>query len=64
MCLKLCFKVVMALIKEFMKNNAENQSIKSSESAGTNAHEFDFDLWAKQVRSQLLASLHKRGVRY
>jgi hypothetical protein len=25
--------------------------------------EFNFELWAKQVRPQLLASLQKRGVR-
>lgn len=47
-----------------MKNKAENEQNKASESVSNNANEFNFDLWARQVRPQLLASLHKRGSRY
>ena len=52
-----------------MKNKADNEQNKAAEpvSSSTNAfdaNEFDFNLWAKQVRPQLLASLHKRGARY
>ncbi|MBW4583284.1 MAG: hypothetical protein KME42_27270 [Tildeniella nuda ZEHNDER 1965/U140] len=47
-----------------MKSKAENEQNKAAESIGSNTTEFNFDLWAKQVRPQLLASLHKRGARY
>jgi hypothetical protein len=47
-----------------MKGKAENEQKKAAEAIGSNANDFNFDLWAKQVRPQLLASLHKRGVRY
>jgi hypothetical protein len=46
-----------------MKSKAENEQKKTAEPVGSNANEFNFDLWAKQVRPQLLASLHKRGAR-
>jgi hypothetical protein len=46
-----------------MKGKAENEQNKAAESVSSNTNEFNFDLWAKQVRPQLLASLHKRGVR-
>ena len=47
-----------------MKNKAENEQSKAVESSKNNPNEFDFDLWVRQVRPQLLASLHKRGARY
>jgi hypothetical protein len=47
-----------------MKNKAENEQSKAVESSNSNPNEFDFDRWARQVRPQLLASLHKRGTRY
>ncbi|WP_181357338.1 hypothetical protein [Stenomitos frigidus] len=46
-----------------MKNKAETEQNKAAESMSSNANGFNFDLWAKQVRPQLLASLHKRGAR-
>jgi len=50
-------------MRNFMKGKAENEQKKAAESVSSNANEFNFDLWAKRVRPQLLASLHKRGVR-
>lgn len=47
-----------------MKSKAEHEQSKAAESVSSNPNEFNFDLWAKQVRPQLLASLHKRGARY
>jgi len=58
-----CFKVPIEPIRNFMKGKAENEQKKAAESVSSNANEFNFDLWAKRVRPQLLASLHKRGVR-
>ena len=46
-----------------MKNRIEKSQNKSAESIRSNQSEFDFELWAKQVRPQLLASVQKRGVR-
>jgi hypothetical protein len=34
-----------------------------SDSLNKNGTDFNFELWAQQVRPQLLASLQKRGVR-
>ena len=44
-----------------MKNKADNEQNKTAESINSNASEFNFDVWARQVRPQLLASLNKRG---
>jgi|GEM_PF-1200236 len=47
-----------------MKRKMENEQNNSAASVGGNPTEFNFDQWVKQVRPQLLASLHKRGIRY
>lgn len=41
----------------------ETKQNQSSEPTRPNSNEFNFELWAKQVRPQLLASLQKRGNR-
>lgn len=52
------------MVKEFiMKTQAEKQHGKATESASNGQSEFNFELWAKQVRPQLLASVQKRGAR-
>ena len=47
-----------------MKSKAENEQSTATAPVSSSANGFNFDLWAKQVRPQLLASLHKREVRY
>lgn len=47
-----------------MKSDVKKESNKAPESATGHNPEFNFDLWAKQVRPQLLAALQKRGGRY
>ncbi|MBF2026333.1 MAG: hypothetical protein IGS48_06140 [Oscillatoriales cyanobacterium C42_A2020_001] len=46
-----------------MKTPIERKQGKSGKEANSEQSEFDFELWAKQVRPQLLASLQKRGMR-
>lgn len=46
-----------------MKSSIERKQGKSGEQGSGEQPEFDFELWAKQVRPQLLASLQKRGIR-
>ena len=47
-----------------MKTKADNEQNKTAEPINSNTNEFNFDVWAKQVRPQLLASLSKRNARY
>jgi hypothetical protein len=47
-----------------MKEKARENQSQSLGSDSSNTQEFNFDLWAKQVRPLLLASLSKRGSRY
>ncbi len=44
-----------------MKTKAGKDQNTAEQSAGSNGQEFNFELWAKQVRPLLLASLSKRG---
>lgn len=37
---------------------------KTVDSVNHSYQEFNFDQWAKQVRPQLLASVHKKGMKY
>jgi hypothetical protein len=47
-----------------MNSKAKTEQRKPSEAAlNTNSESFDFDLWSREVRSQLLASLRRRTVR-
>lgn len=46
-----------------MKTRIEKNQDNSTEMANANQAEFNFELWAKQVRPQLLASVQKRGMR-
>lgn len=46
-----------------MKPHAEKKQGKSDETLNHNQPEFNFELWARQVRPQLLASIQKRGMR-
>jgi hypothetical protein len=46
-----------------MKSNMESGQGKSGEQSVNYQPEFNFELWAKQVRPQLLASLQKRGMK-
>jgi hypothetical protein len=46
-----------------MKPHAENKQGKSVEALNYGQPEFNFELWARQVRPQLLASIQKRGIR-
>lgn len=58
------FKVSIKHFRNGMKSKADHEQSKAVEFVNSNPNEFNFDLWAKQVRPQLLASLHKRGARY
>jgi hypothetical protein len=51
--------------KQFkMNSKAKTEQRTPSEAAlNANSASFDFDVWAREVRSQLLASLRKRAVR-
>lgn len=46
-----------------MKTRIENKQEKTTDVTHSNSSEFNFELWAKQVRPQLLASVQKRGMR-
>jgi len=46
-----------------MKTRIENKQESPADSIHTNQPEFNFELWVKQVRPQLLASVQKRGIR-
>jgi len=46
-----------------METEMRKEQDKSSESANINDQKFNFEVWAKQVRPLLLASLNKRGNR-
>ncbi|EKQ67379.1 hypothetical protein OsccyDRAFT_3641 [Leptolyngbyaceae cyanobacterium JSC-12] len=46
-----------------MKTHIETKQGKSGEQSASEQPEFDFELWARQVRPQLLASVQKRGVK-
>ncbi len=46
-----------------MKSSVDNNQLETTTKQGTGHAEFNFDLWAKQVRPQLLASVQKRGMR-
>ncbi|MDX2242641.1 MAG: hypothetical protein NW224_18290 [Leptolyngbyaceae cyanobacterium bins.302] len=46
-----------------MKTRIEKSQDKSTEMTKASQTEFNFELWAKQVRPQLLASVQKRGMR-
>jgi hypothetical protein len=47
-----------------MKANARENQTQSPDSGSNSTQEFNFELWANQVRPLLLASLSKRGSRY
>ncbi|MCL6435543.1 MAG: hypothetical protein K6T90_15285 [Leptolyngbyaceae cyanobacterium HOT.MB2.61] len=47
-----------------MKTKAGKDQNASDQSTDSSGQEFNFELWAKQVRPLLLASLNKRGNRY
>ena len=44
-----------------MSNQVEPKQSKAAKSLTSHPNEIDFDLWAKQVRQQLLTALHKRS---
>lgn len=46
-----------------MKTHVDKNQGKSPEQLNSNTADFNFELWAKQVRPQLLASVQKRGTR-
>lgn len=46
-----------------MKSSVDKKQLQNTAQQGAEANEFNFDLWAKQVRPQLLASVQKRGMR-
>ncbi len=46
-----------------MKPHSEKKQGKSDETLNNGQSEFNFELWARQVRPQLLASIQKRGMR-
>jgi hypothetical protein len=45
-----------------VNTKSEQQKVPTAKLNATHA-EFDFDLWAAQVRRQMMATLQKRGVR-
>ena len=47
-----------------MKTRIETKQEHLTDSIAINQADFNFELWAKQVRPQLLASVQKRGMRY
>ncbi|MDX2228859.1 MAG: hypothetical protein NW220_04450 [Leptolyngbyaceae cyanobacterium bins.349] len=46
-----------------MKARIDKKQSVDADPISTNHPNFDFELWIKQVRPQLLASVQKRGVR-
>lgn len=42
-----------------LKNQEQNKAVGAS-AASSNSDSFDFDLWASEVRRQMVASLQKR----
>jgi hypothetical protein len=46
-----------------MKLHTEKKQGKLDETLSHGQPEFNFELWARQVRPQLLASIQKRGIR-
>lgn len=46
-----------------MKAGIEHNNDKAANAIGANQADFNFELWVKQVRPQLLASVQKRGVK-
>jgi hypothetical protein len=62
---ELCCKLVNGLNTSIiMKANARENQTQSPDSGSNSTQEFNFELWANQVRPLLLASLSKRGSRY
>jgi len=46
-----------------MKTPIEKKQDTQVDALNSNQPNFNFELWAKQVRPQLLASVQKRGIR-
>lgn len=46
-----------------MASKGESKETQQTELSRSTSSEFNFELWARQVRPQLLAALQKRGAR-
>ncbi len=50
-------------LRNIMITKAKQAQVTTTIAGNTPLNEFNFELWVKQVKPQLLASLQKRGMR-